>query len=238
MIISLFDRAFKLMQRAPLTGSFVEFGVYKGRSLLKTIKMGKKYLKEKITFYGFDTFEGMPKTNKLLTGDLIRDYREGMFSDTGIEYVESQLKKERLQASLVKGRFDKLKNLSKYGVKKIRFVHIDADIYEGYRDALDKIIPYLQVGTVILMDEYCAPSDYRYQGIRFHGPKALNEWLEKTNINLHLIRFDWTCGLFVVVDEKYLRRYGSYIESLRNDNIAQSLTDLIAQLSFKIEKFL
>lgn len=238
MIVSLFDRAFKLMQRAPISGSFVEFGVYKGGSLLKTIKMAKKYLKQKITFYGFDTFEGLPKTGQPLTGDLTVDYKEGMFSQTSIKYVKEQLKKERLQANLIKGRFDQLKDLSKYGIKKIRCVHIDADIYEGYKDALDKITSYVQVGTIIIMDEYCAPSDYRYQGIRLHGPKALNEWLVKTGFNLHLIRFDWTCGLLVIVDEKYLKRYGNYLESLRNDNIIQSLTDLMAQLSRKVEKFL
>lgn len=238
MIISLFDRAFRLMQRAPVSGSFVEFGVYKGGSLLKTIKMVKKYLKGKIAVYGFDTFEGMPKTNKPLTGDLVTDYRKGMFADTSIEYVKEQLEKERLQANLIKGRFDQLKDLSKYGIKKIRFVHIDADIYEGYKDALNKITPYLQVGTVIIMDEYCAPSDYRYQGIRLHGTKALNEWLIKTGFNLHLIRFEWTCGLFVIVDENYLKKYGNFLESLRNDNLVQSLTDLIVQLSHKVEKLL
>lgn len=238
MIISLFDRAFKLMRRAPVSGSFVEFGIYKGGSLIQTMNMARKYLKTDLTFYGFDSFGGLPKTKKPLAEDLIMDYRKGMFADTSIEYVKGILLKQGLQARLIKGRFDKLKNLSEYGIKKIRFAHIDADIYEGYRDALNKMTPYLQVGTTILMDEYCAPSDYRYQSIRFHGPKAINEWMKKTGINLHLIRFDWTCGLLVVVDEKYLKKYGSFLESLRNDNIIQSLTDFIAQLSHKAKKFL
>lgn len=237
MIISLFDRAFKLMKRVPVPGSFVEFGVYRGGSLIKTIKMAKKYLKKGVSFYGFDTFEGLPKTSKPLTKDLVADYKEGMFADTSIEYVKEQLKKDGLRANLIKGRFDQLKDLSAYKIKKIRFAHIDADIYEGYRDSLNKMTPYLQVGTVILIDEYCAPSDYRYQGVRFHGTKAISEWVEKTGINLHLIRFDWTCGLLVIVDEKYLKKYGSFLESLRNDNLIQSLADLLAQFVHKIERY-
>lgn len=237
MIVSLFEKAFKLMKEAPVNGSFVEFGVYKGGSLIKIIKMAKKWYRQDIKIYGFDTFEGLPKTRKALTGNLIADYKEGMFSDTSREYVIRKLEQEGLKAKLIQSRFDELKNLSSYGIKKIKFVHIDADIYEGYRDALKAITPYLQIGTVLIMDEYCSPSDYRYQGIRFHGQKAINEWVEKTGINIHLIRFEWTCGLFVIVDEGYLKKYGSFIESLRNDNIIESAKDLIAQLVHKIERY-
>ena len=234
MIIYLLERALKLMKKAPVDGCFVEFGVYQGYSLVQTIKLTKKYLGENIDFYGFDSFEGMPTTTQPLNETLDREWGPGTFANTSLERVKKLLKREHLEARLIKGVFSEFKPLSEYGINKIRFAHIDADIYEGYRDALKKITPFVQVGTVIIFDEYCAPSDFRYQNMRYHGPKAIDEWVKETGFNLHLIRFEWTCGLCVIVDEQYLRRYGSYIESLRNDNMVQTFMDLLRQISARL----
>lgn len=234
MIVYMFERAFKLMKKAPVKGCFVEFGVFQGDSLIQTIKMATKYLGKNIDFYGFDSFKGMPPTKVPLTQSLGKSWAKGTFSDTSFDFVKKRLKKERLKATLVKGVFSKLKPLSSYGISKIRFANIDADIYEGYRDALELITPYIQIGTVILFDECIAPSDYRYQGIKLHATRAIQEWEKKTSLNLHLIRFKWTNGLCVVVDEKYLKKHGSFIESLRNDNIAQSLMDILHQFSQRL----
>ena len=176
----------------------------------------------------------MPTTAQLLDETLHKEWGPGTFANTSLERVEKLLKPEYLKAHLIKGVFDKLKPLSEYGINKIRFAHIDADIYEGYRDALEKITPVVQAGTVIIFDEYCAPSDFRYQNMRYHGSKAIDEWVKETGFNLHLIRFKWTCGLCVIVDERYLKRYGSYIELLRNDNMLQTFIDLLRQIASRL----
>jgi len=234
VIIQNLDRAYRLMKRAPIRGDFVEFGVFRGGSLIQTMKMLKF---KDAKYYGFDSFEGLPPTKVPLKGNLKQEFFEKNFSNTSLEYVKEKLRSKGLNAVLVKGYFNKLKPLSSYGIKKIRFAYIDADIYEGYRDALSLITPYLQVGTVMLFDEFIAPSDYRYQGIREHGTRAIREWERKTGLNLHIIRFKWSTALCVIVDENYLKKHGAFIESLRSDNIVQSLTDATYQFLHKIRVF-
>ena len=222
MIIQIFDRAVRLMEKASVKGDFVEFGVYRGNGIVNITKLAKKL--GKIKFYGFDSFSGMPPTDIPLKGNLAHDYREGSFSDISLDSVKKFLKDNNTEATLTKAVFKNLKPLSHYGIGKIRFAHIDADIYEGYRDALKLLTPHLQVGTVIVFDEFTAPSDYRYQGIRQHSVRAIREWEKKTKLNMHLIRFKYTVGLCVI---------GDFIESLRADNIVQSLSDTAYQILHK-----
>lgn len=231
MIIQIFDRAIRLMRKAPIKGDFVEFGVYRGNGIVNITKLAKKL--GKIKFYGFDSFSGMPPTKIPLTGNLAHDYREGSFSDITLDSVKKFLQDNKTEATLIKAVFKNLKPLSHYGIGKVRFAHIDADIYEGYRDALNLLTPHLQIGTVIVFDEFMASSDYRYQGMRQHSVRAIREWEEKTKFNLHLIRFKLTTGLCVIVDEEYLKKYGDFIESLRADNIIQSLSDTAYQILHK-----
>lgn len=234
MFYSLFNKAFKLMKKAPVEGDFVEFGVYRGRSLVETIRLANSRLKDKHSFYGFDSFEGMPPSKKPLTERLKKDWATGTFGDTGLEFVQERLDKANVKAKLVKSVFDKLPPLKKFGIKKIRFAHLDADIYEGYRDALRLITAHIQIGTVIIFDEFIAPSHPDHQSVRDHAMRAIREWEEKEKINLHLISFEWASALCVVVDKNYLKKYGSYIESLRNENFIQSASDFLFQLQLKL----
>jgi len=226
MIPAMTERAFKLMAAAPVDGCLVEFGVYKGGGLSMMASLARRHLGRVPPLWGFDSFEGMPATRVALDSALASDWAENTFFDTSLEGVRQQLKSEGVAAELVKGVFGTLKPLSGYGIDKVRFVHLDADIYEGYRDALCLLTPHLQVGTVILFDESIPPTDYRYQGVRFHGQRAVREWENETNLNLHLIRFDWTVELYVIVNEDYLKEYALAIKQLRRDSVVESMKNI------------
>jgi len=231
MISALTERAFKLMQIAPVAGDLVEFGVYKGGGISAIFRFARKYLDNIPPIYGFDSFGGMPPTNVPLESGCATDWASGTFADTSLENVQQRLQNEGIQANLTKGIFADLRPLDEYGIDKIRFAHIDADIYEGYRDALRLITPHVQIGTVILFDESIPSTDYRYQGVRFHGKRAVEEWENATGLNLHLIRFEWTVALCVIVDESYLKQYAPAIVRLRRNTLREAAKD-VARTAF------
>lgn len=144
--------------------------------------------------------------------------------------MQQRLQSHGVHAKLVQGFFGKLSSLAEYGIGKVRFAHIDADIYEGYRDALRLLTPHVQVGTVMLFDEIVPPTDYRYQSIRNHGKRAVEEWERATGFNLHLIRFEWTVALCAIVDRDYLKRYARVITRLRRDTVQESIKNVVKTL--------
>lgn len=65
----------------------------------------------------------------------------------------------------------------------IAFAHLDLDLYEGYRDALEYLFPLVSVGGVIAFDEYKEfpnKSEYNYGQIeKWPGcTKAVDEYFK------------------------------------------------------------
>ncbi len=109
-------------------------------------------------FFGFDSFQGLPEIDKRSV-DFEWKFRGGQYS-CSYEVVKNNLEKRGVlgkNAFLIKGFYsDSLKNkreLSKYNFHKARIVLIDCDLYESTKDALDFIVNYLQVGTILLFDD-------------------------------------------------------------------------------------
>ena len=226
MIPALTQRAFRLLAAAPVPGAVTEFGVYQGGGLISLARTAEEILGHTPSLYGFDTFEGMPASEVVLTGLLARDWAKGTFSDTSIELVRSRLNAEGVRATLIQGRFSDIGTLARHGIDKVMLAHIDADIYEGYRDALELLTPHLQVGSVLLFDESIPPNEWSSQSIRDHGQRAVREWEATTRLNLHLIRFEWTIALCVIVDENYLRDHWRVIDDLRKDTVTESFKNI------------
>jgi hypothetical protein len=154
----------------------------------------------------------------------------GTFADTSLDGVRTTLATERVDATLVPGRFADLKPLSEYGVDRVMLAHIDADIYEGYRDALALLTPHLQVGSVLIFDESVPATDWSMQSVREHGQRAVREWELVSGLNLHLIRFEWTVALCVIVDVDYLHDHWRVIDDLRKDTVRESVLNIARKL--------
>lgn len=175
-----------------IKGDYVEFGVYKGASLLNSYRCYlefKNWIDGQLTspelwrrdaardfsthtpkFYGLDTFEGMPNNNEsevcFLNNSFMSDFNK----------VKSLLSKHGLndpQLILLKGLFSTNKS-NLMNVKNAAIVHIDCDLYESTKDALSIISPAIGTGTVILFDDYNAFSADNNKGER----RAFREFSE------------------------------------------------------------
>ena len=230
MIPALTERAFRLLSAVPVPGAIIEFGVYKGDGLVSMARYAAQHLGKVPPLLGFDTFAGMPSSSVALDGILAADWGPGSFGDTSLAAVRERLARDRVTATLIPGEFKDVGSLAEHGVDRVMLAHIDADIYEGYRDALRLLTPHLQPGSAVLFDESVPPTEWSSQSVRDHGQRAVREWEQQSGLNLHMIRFEWTVALCVIVDENYLREHWRVIDDLRKDNITESFKNVVKKV--------
>jgi hypothetical protein len=183
-------------------GLWLEFGVYRGRSICNFAEMTPTMV------YGFDSFEGLPEfwdnDNPLgvysLGGNIPEGAIAGSNDDNPGMYSSAPTRVTRpwpKNASLIKGLFqDTLEDFIADKTENIAFLHIDSDIYSAAAYVLtvleNKIVP----GTVIAFDEICDYPDYRNHEIR-----AFAEFLIKTGRNYRpLVHQDlgYSQGCFII----------------------------------------
>ncbi|WP_440672105.1 TylF/MycF/NovP-related O-methyltransferase [Candidatus Pelagibacter sp. HIMB1715] len=90
-IISPYRFWYKHIERNALknNGDIIELGVYRGKSLI-TAALILKELNSKKTIFGFDTFEGLPKSSKF--DELIQFQEKNYFSKKHINEVLNNIK--------------------------------------------------------------------------------------------------------------------------------------------------
>jgi len=182
-----------------IRGDYVEFGVYKGDSLIESYKnyqefaswlktqlssdemwrreVAQNYMDHGPIFHGLDTFEGMPENNE---ENVI--FSKGNFK-ASIEEVKNSCYEQGLkepQLCLYKGIFkDTADELKKNLKQNISIANIDCDLYESTKDVLCIIKPYIQIGTVLLFDDYNSFSADNDRGQR----KAFKEFCSESELN-------------------------------------------------------
>jgi hypothetical protein len=154
----------KTIESTSVDGLFLEFGVYQGESI--------KYLSSltENTFYGFDSFEGLPE-------DWGTWMKKGTFHLKEIPDLQSE------KVKLVVGFFDKtIDKFMQEHSQNISFIHIDCDLYSSTKTIFDKMKNRFVSGTVILFDEII-----NYPIYKEHEIKAFAEFLEETRFNIECI---------------------------------------------------
>lgn len=131
-----------------IEGSIVECGVGKGQSFLY-LNFHAFWEKKNRMVWGLDSFEGFPEPAEEDAGP--RNPQKGEWSDTSERDMwrllrDSGLPDDWLRSNvrIVKGFFEK--SLSEYRGGPIAFLHIDADLYESYREALTVLYPLVVRG--------------------------------------------------------------------------------------------
>ena len=159
-----------------LHGHYVEFGVYKGDSLINAIRCisefddwlqsqklsnenfrkdiaNKSHLNQLMDIHAFDTFEGMPENTESSFS-----FKTGNFL-SNLEFVKDKVKKYNIKSIKVnyyKGLFKdtSAEFINKIGTENISIANIDCDLMESTVDALDIIKNNINIGTVLLFDDY------------------------------------------------------------------------------------
>jgi hypothetical protein len=116
-------------------GMVMEFGVWKGKSLRVIANAFDQ------TVYGFDSFRGLPE-----------DWRAGMPAGT---FALKRPPRIPRNAELVIGWFNEtLDGFLALHTDRIKFLHIDCDLYSSTRGVLSQCAEQLTAGSIILFDEY------------------------------------------------------------------------------------
>lgn len=139
-----------------IKGDIVEFGVFKGNSLIRLAHF-RDSLKLNNSIYGFDTFSKFPKNNsqnfydrkfpdefKKLAGDPI--------SKNKLEQIFSTKKIKKIK--LVKGNIFLTINLLLKKKVKISFLHLDLDTEDVTKFVLEKTYKLVSKGGIIVFDDY------------------------------------------------------------------------------------
>lgn len=160
-------------------GDYHEFGVFKGRSFIKNAKSFMRRSNREngkaMRFCAYDSFEGLPETNDPYAPE---HFKKGAFSATQEEFVRNVTKTgiDIEQVKIVAGFYDKTldEQLSSevFQDRKIAMTYIDCDIYESAVPIFDYITPGLQVGTIIVIDDWIRHHSHPNFGIQ----RAFNEW--------------------------------------------------------------
>jgi O-methyltransferase len=166
-----------------IEGDYLEFGVFKGSSFCHSIRCAHSLKKihpsvKSTRFYGFDSFEGF--------GDLLEDDVHSFYTnenfETNYEFVDNRVRKMSKSSEyiLIKGFFNETLRLGAeyHGIKKTRIVFIDSDTYSSSIDALRFVLPTIQEGSYIILDDF-----FSYKGSKEKGvAKAFEEFVKEGNL--------------------------------------------------------
>lgn len=161
-------------------GGYYEFGLFRGYTFFQAYNHSKALGLDIPHFYGFDSFEGLPSADGIDQAD--GRFFEGQFACSK-EDVEKSLTDNGVDSSritLVKGFYeDSLTEIlrEKHDFRPASVVLFDCDYYSSTRTAMLWMQPYIEVGTILLFDDWFSYSEGndKEQGQQ----KALDEFLQE-----------------------------------------------------------
>ncbi|MBA7691607.1 Demethyldecarbamoylnovobiocin O-methyltransferase [subsurface metagenome] len=177
-LLNLYEIASSL-EREKIDGGFVECGGSAG-----IIASVAKHNKNRHIWL-FDSWEGQPEPTEYDVSSG-KQAKKGMFLSSEEKAKELIFKKLGLndnRVRLVKGWFNDTIPSQKKKIGKIALLHIDCDWYESVKFCLEKLYNNVVKNGFIIIDDY----EY-WEGCK----KAVDEFIEKRNLRVELIKTDYT----------------------------------------------
>lgn len=159
-VLEAIDRSFEHARANGVTGDYLEFGVFKGASLLHAQKRADEWGLGSMRFIGFDSFQGLPPE----PGQRKEMFYEGQYS-CGESQVRAWLSQhgadwERLV--LVPGFYDDTltrKTRDELRLTKCAVAMLDCDIYSSTKVALTWLDDVIEPGSIVILDDWDAYGD-------------------------------------------------------------------------------
>jgi O-methyltransferase len=193
----IYWKAANLHALEKVAGDYVEFGVFRGGSMIDAYGAIKhafqrhqelneacteedasdvKRIWDNMRFFAFDSFQGLPNPQAGA------DRGSRFFAAGKYAYSESRFRQNLESAGVplekvfsVPGWFQETctqETISRFGMKHAAIIHVDVDWYSSTRTVLQFITPLLTDGSVIIFDDW-----YTFHGNPGAGEqKAFNEW--------------------------------------------------------------
>jgi asparagine synthase (glutamine-hydrolysing) len=179
------ERAMQEVERRPVAGSFIEFGVALGGSAILLARHATVHGRP---FHGFDVFATIPpptsdkddeKSKRRyeviqsgastgIGGDEYYGYKPNLFDEVCASFARHGVTVDGNEVQLHKGLFEETWPIA--GLTSAALVHIDCDWYEPVAFCLDAVADILSPGGIMIIDDY---NDYG--GAR----AAVDEFLQK-----------------------------------------------------------
>ena len=151
---------------------FMELGVFTGHTL-SLINQNT----ENTIVYGFDTFSGLPEDWAESSGNIL--YNKNAFATS----IPVDTDKNTFIVGKVE---DTLLDFLKEKNQKIKFIHLDLDLYSASKYALNTIFDYLEDEAIIVIDDV-----YGLPSWEEHSIKSLSECFDESKYDMEPIA---TCG--------------------------------------------
>lgn len=137
-------------------GDYLEFGLFRGFTLWYAQALARGMGLQRMRFFGFDSFFGLPPTRGIDQGS---EFHEGAYYSSR-EEVKSFLTQYGVdwgRTFLVEGWFKQILNpptRERYGLESCSLCVVDCDLYESTCLVLEFIRPLIQHPLVILFDDW------------------------------------------------------------------------------------
>lgn len=163
-----FEKIFKYVKINKIEGSYLEFGVYRGKSFVLALNTRKKLNIKEMKFFAFDSFTGLHESE----GDVFHKFQ---FANSKKNFMNllSKLGFTFEDIEIVEGLYSE--SLKKKINIKAAVVHIDCDLYSSTKDVLEFISPLLSHGSIIIFDDWYSFSNKEDQS-NYGEQKAFYEW--------------------------------------------------------------
>jgi len=157
-------------------GDYLEFGVFNGSSLGSAYLTAKKMNLKSTRFFGFDSFQGLPKGT-----DEEHDILQKGFYGCSFEKMKDCLKRRGVDSReiiWIKGWYEDTLNdkvIRENNLGKIGIVFIDCDTYSSSKAVLDFLAPLITEPSIFCFD------DWKLYDMDVKGTgeyKSFNEFLE------------------------------------------------------------